>query len=349
MSFKPTDFFIGVIDFFSVLLPGALLVYFFMAQGYAAPLFGNGRIFPEPKTTAEQWIIFLVAVYITGNMVFLVASMLLDGFVYDRYLRNIFFKKNFDLSYKTATHIREQYIGSDAWVSRLRTSGSLCAEDTERIVESKKIYILNTFKWAQHYLALNAPALLSEVRKIEADSKFFRSLVIVFLIISGVLFFHAQWISAVICLALSFLCLYRYGQLRYKCTERAYELIIASDCNKKQDFSTEEKIESDNRFKYISQKNDNAGWNSYASAVMKGTKLTGPLVVIPPSQTWKAVNNPAEETLVCVDGKALVSINTNGKIERVALRRHGMLQIDKNSSFEMTNQQDEPLVLLALK
>ena len=82
---------------------------------------------------------------------------------------------------------------------------------------------------------------------------------------------------------------------------------------------------------------------------MKGTKLTGPLVVIPPSQTWKTVNNPDEETLVCVNGKAIVSVNRNDRLEQIALRRHAVLKIDKNSSFEMTNNQDEPLVLLALK
>jgi hypothetical protein len=349
MSFKPTDFFIGVIDFFSVLLPGALLVYFFMGQGFDSSVFGVGRIFPQPATDAEKWIIFFVAVYITGNVIFLVASMLLDGLVYDRYLRNIFFKKNFDLSYKAATHIREQYIGSDVWVSRLRTAGTLSPEDAEQIVESKKTYILNTFKWAQHFLALNAPALMTEIRKIEADSKFFRSLVIVFLIISCVLLFQQHWLSATVCLVLAFLCLYRYGNLRYKCTERAYELIITTDASKKQELLVQEKIASDNRFRFIDPKNNNETWNSFATSVMKGTKLTGPLVVIPPSQTWKTVNNPADETLVCVNGKAIVSVSRNDRLEQIALRRHGVLKIDKNSSFEMTNQQDEPLVLLALK
>lgn len=205
MNLKPSDFFIGVIDFFSVILPGALGAFFLKGLLYSN-LFGDGKVFPLPETEVQGWIVFLFATYIIGNMIFPIGALLLDRFVYDKFLRKFLFKKENDPSYRAATAIRDQYIPSAA------------REDKREVI--------NTFKWAQHFLAIKFPETLADIRKLEADSKFFRSLVIAFIIIGAVLIGKTEWISGTCFLAVSLLSLYRYGDLRYKSTEKAYELII---------------------------------------------------------------------------------------------------------------------------
>ena len=56
---KPSDFFVGVIDFFAVLLPGASLVYLLQ------PLIVTGMSTPWlPATPTQGWVVFLVLAYI---------------------------------------------------------------------------------------------------------------------------------------------------------------------------------------------------------------------------------------------------------------------------------------------
>ncbi|HEY2911970.1 MAG TPA: hypothetical protein VGK21_01300, partial [Candidatus Angelobacter sp.] len=74
MGFEPQKFFIGVIDFFSVLLPGVVLTFF-----VKAPLW---RLL-EYKPGADELAIFLIVSYLLGHFIFLIGSPL-DDYVYDR-------------------------------------------------------------------------------------------------------------------------------------------------------------------------------------------------------------------------------------------------------------------------
>src|SRR3974390_296202 len=78
MNLEPKKFFIGVVDFFSVMLPGALLTFALMddkglrllAAGYPA------------LTGAAGWLSFLFASYVLGHFIFLVGAALLDDYLY---------------------------------------------------------------------------------------------------------------------------------------------------------------------------------------------------------------------------------------------------------------------------
>ena len=72
MNFDPQKFFIGLMDFFSILLPGALLTYLTMGEWGGALL---GARFTQ-LTGAEAWAAFFVASYLFGHLVFLLGSML---------------------------------------------------------------------------------------------------------------------------------------------------------------------------------------------------------------------------------------------------------------------------------
>src|SRR5262245_15856286 len=143
MNFKPSDLFIGVIDFFSVILPGAMVTYYLKGLVYN-DIFGPGKILPPLQTPVEKWIAFLIATLIVGNIIFLVASFLLDKLVYDKLLRKPFFEKNSDLAFKAASLIREGYTPTDNWLSRLKSIGRISDLEMQEILD-KKSPLINTF------------------------------------------------------------------------------------------------------------------------------------------------------------------------------------------------------------
>jgi hypothetical protein len=72
MNFEPQKFFIGLMDFFSILLPGALLTY--LVMGKVGPVVLGARY--SELAGAEAWAAFLFASYLFGHLVFLLGSWL---------------------------------------------------------------------------------------------------------------------------------------------------------------------------------------------------------------------------------------------------------------------------------
>src|SRR5689334_8499167 len=73
MNFDLQKLFIGLMDFFSILLPGALLTYLLM--GEAGPIvLGPDRYYR--LAGAEGWAVFLFASYLFGHLVFLLGAWL---------------------------------------------------------------------------------------------------------------------------------------------------------------------------------------------------------------------------------------------------------------------------------
>lgn len=81
MNFEPQKFFIGLVDFFSILLPGALLSYAVKDNIGSQVLDHSFKTMGDP----EAWIIFFSS-YLLGHYIFLVGSWL-DEF-YDVARRN---------------------------------------------------------------------------------------------------------------------------------------------------------------------------------------------------------------------------------------------------------------------
>ncbi|SEJ19770.1 hypothetical protein SAMN04244579_03457 [Azotobacter beijerinckii] len=72
MNFDPQKFFIGLMDFFSILLPGALLTWLLM--GEMGPVVLGDRY--AKLAGAEVWAVFLFASYLFGHLVFQLGSWL---------------------------------------------------------------------------------------------------------------------------------------------------------------------------------------------------------------------------------------------------------------------------------
>src|SRR5262249_11053497 len=80
MDAEPSKFFIGVIDLFAVVLPGATLAFAVAVHPIAPNLIpiANG---PTVRGEPAMWALFLVASYILGHFVFLFGSSL-DNWLY---------------------------------------------------------------------------------------------------------------------------------------------------------------------------------------------------------------------------------------------------------------------------
>src|ERR1017187_7171375 len=73
MSFEPEKFFVGLMDFFSILLPGALLT--FLLMDLLVPAIWGTREYPW--LTGEGGVaVFVVASYLLGHVIFLLSSWL---------------------------------------------------------------------------------------------------------------------------------------------------------------------------------------------------------------------------------------------------------------------------------
>lgn len=226
MNFEPQKFFIGVIDLFSVLLPGAVLT--FLLKGPLWRLLGY-------KPGSDEVVIFLIVSYLLGHFIFLIGSAVLDDYIYDpvkaatfaeqvrsvakgealsptwaRFLAKVFVKNNTAPPVRHAVKIKEYYLDP------LDASPSV-----------------NAFQWAKAQLVLDNPEALAAVQRFEADSKFFRSLFVVLCIICPWSAVTHQPHLAIACLPLLVLAFWRYLDERVKATNQAYWYVITLESRRK--------------------------------------------------------------------------------------------------------------------
>lgn len=228
MSFEPEKFFIGLMDFFSILLPGALLTFLLIIVMGPAPV----TELQKTGLPGVEWVAFLVVSYMGGHLAFLFSSVL--DIPYDwlrRYTLNkqiftlahkgkllwlpgraiirVLFKKEQDLAVNRAVKIKEQVLGP------------LHAENS-----------INAFQWCKAWLTTESSESLAVVQRFEADSKFFRCFVIVLMAIVIMLVvlresIMQRWaLAAVIGVVLILLALWRYMEQRLKSTNQAYWSVI---------------------------------------------------------------------------------------------------------------------------
>lgn len=199
---KPADFLIGVLDFFAILLPGSIatwLVTRYLPPGllYSHFTLGPGKTEPD---LATLWTAFLLSSYVLGHLVGMAGSRLDTS--YDRWRQ----RTKPSSSDKT-------YLAADAVRKRL----------TPALTDSA----FTTLKWSKAFLAVKAPGSRTEIDRLEADSKFFRSLVVV----SPACALHFLIREAapgmgIGCLLLAALAYKRYTDRRWAMTELSYATAV---------------------------------------------------------------------------------------------------------------------------
>ena len=226
MAFEPQKFYLGVVDFFGVILPGGILT-FLVKDRLGHYLFGD----PYYQLTGPKgWVAFLGASYLLGHFVFLVGAWVLDDLAYDplrkasygeqisrlavdkrlsllalRWLARIFLGKESDRAVRQAIKIKKHY------------AGGIEAADA-----------INAFQWSKAKLTISHPAAIEQVHRFEADSKFFRSVVVLCILIIAVLFpfnFVRDQI-AFISIPVVVLAFWRYVDQRLKATTQSYWYMI---------------------------------------------------------------------------------------------------------------------------
>ena len=234
MKFEPETFFIGVIDFFSVMLPGAVMTYLLKNEALCEL---NRAGFPEIQGEAAGWAIFLFCSYLVGHFIFLIGSKL-DDWVYQR-IRDA-------NKASESTSARKKPWAFTVWLNkRLFSEAPDLAVDKVRAIKNRylpdevlpnvgKQPVVNAFQWAKAKLAIRSPGALVEVQRLEADSKFFRSFVVVlFVLLVWTSLIAVQgrisWWIVFICLVFLVLSLWRYIERRFKATQQAYWYVLTME------------------------------------------------------------------------------------------------------------------------
>jgi hypothetical protein len=193
---KPSEFHIGVMEFFSILLPGSLLIAAIIVRWHPQELPQFRPLFAAP---GASWVAFALSAYTAGHFLFLAASRL-DGTLYRPY-RALLWSKD-DSCYAMATKAREARFAE-------------CTGANEP---------MNTFAGTKAMLRLKAPAACTDVERFEADSKFFRSLVVA-IPLSAALVLPA-WVCLALAAPAAILAVVAYADRRRKSTEWAYRYVL---------------------------------------------------------------------------------------------------------------------------
>ena len=193
---KPSEFYVGVLDFFAILLPGAVATAI-LASKFSDLVFG--RLIAAPTSETGKWVAFLICSYFVGHIIFLLGSYI-------------------DRLYNFVRERLNPYDNESAFQCALLIRDSLVGENERNA--------LNPFQWSRAVLVSTSPAAAEDVHRLEADSKFFRSLLVVCALAAIVFFYHGQRTEGAVALALVVPCFARYYERRLKSTTQAYIHLI---------------------------------------------------------------------------------------------------------------------------
>ena len=190
---KPGDFFVGIIDLFAIFLPGGMLT-FVTYHEYKSFFLDIASL-----EGGQYWLAFFFCSYFLGHIVFMVGSKLDILYSFHRVKCNPYTNES---AFQNASNIKHKFI-----------SGS-------------SVGSFNTYQWSTSILTTFYPEAMVEVNRLVADSKFFRSFVVILPFISFAFFYNSHYLQAGIFLALIIPCYLRYYERRLKSTTRAYQYII---------------------------------------------------------------------------------------------------------------------------
>jgi len=204
MNYKPADFFIGVMEFFAILMPGAMLAFLLIDCGTL--LFGNSL--PSLPGTAGKWIAFLVASYVLGHLLHHLGGIL-DKWIYDRLYVKQWKRRNGEERLLTRTReLMQEALGNDANMT-------------------------SAFSWAGSFVRVHSDAAASELERGGADSKFFRSLSLVAIVAVVLLVSRCSFLAAGGAFVLFAFSLWRFCDRRWKASQLTYEYFILLTMDKR--------------------------------------------------------------------------------------------------------------------
>jgi hypothetical protein len=165
------------------------------------------------KALSAKGAAFLVCSYFIGHLIFLFGSLIDDiheplrKYLYDRREKSSF-----------------PYAKGASSILKLEPN-----EQSFKIIKSIRLRYAtgaehkaaNPFQWAKAVLLCIAPDALEEVHRLEADSKFFRSMIVVCLLAAVIFLCDCDIAGNTAALLLSVLCFVRYFERRVKAVTQA--------------------------------------------------------------------------------------------------------------------------------
>ena len=227
MTLEPQKFFIGLVDFFSILMPGAMLAYVVKDWG-ASKFLGVDGGFSLDR--AEPYIVFFFASYLLGHFVFLLSAAL-DEWVYDpvraltdwgQISKRLAKGDNLSAAWQRRMAASHLLFGANA-DNAVMQAQRIKARALHRLEAEKAV---NAFQWCKARLTDDLPQGLLAVQRFEADAKFFRSLFIVLGLLAAYYASQGKWHAEALCLAGMLPALWRYIDQRFKSTQQAYWFAI---------------------------------------------------------------------------------------------------------------------------
>ncbi|GAB3222711.1 hypothetical protein J0A67_11220 [Algoriphagus aestuariicola] len=194
---------VGLLDLLSILLPGGFLAGLAWQSGWLEE-------WSMLQELSESWLsaaAFAASSYVLGHFIHMVASYL-DGLLFEK-------------------------IKKRRWPDETLVNIVIKIKDEEIGKIDRKYF--NAFKWSLAHLMQHQPAMYQAVEKHIAESKFFRSFVIVLLFAGAWAFFQNSWLEGSLCLLFAFLSLIRYASQRQKSIDSAYQYVIASMGKKREE------------------------------------------------------------------------------------------------------------------
>jgi len=163
---KAGDLYLGVVDLFAVLLPGLLLT----GVAWKVLTLNRAKEVLEAFSGPEfipKWLIFLIVAYVAGHFLFAMGAWMMDP-LYDR-----FYKRWFEFERKK--ELPSMRRRADCMIHEI-LGEALHAEGDNRLT------------WSEAFLTASAPAAKTMLDRLEADSKFFRSLAVVTILSTAIVF-----------------------------------------------------------------------------------------------------------------------------------------------------------------
>lgn len=242
MDFEPQKFFVGLMDFFSILLPGALLTFLLKHEAIKTEYVAD-RI--SQLGEAKGWVAFLVISYVLGHVAFLLGSWLDE--LYD-WLR----RRTLNAQIKQLVRRKKLMLWWVRWLvwlvfrgesnQAVQQAGQIKAKYLSPLQAKKTV---NNFQWSKALLTIESPTSLAVIQRFEADSKFFRCFVIVLLVMLG---FSWHWDSGKLAIGgaiLLPLAMWRYMEQRFKATNQAYWSVITLTAQKDKNMTIDKKPPKD--------------------------------------------------------------------------------------------------------
>lgn len=248
MEFKPNEFFLGLVDFIAILLPGALLTGILLAvdnfhAGWYSPGATDTPLFQlarDTQTVTVFWVGFVFTSFSLGYFLSSIASGLdvlfnrirEELFPYERQLFKRFVKQENKIEIGDNYEDPKIKIESGKEIMVLNHAGQLIKnekttfnffckmflnnsirrffyflfqlESMLRIDSSLAVVlsikknalgdanaVINAYKWSLMTLEAHYPVAAEQANRTMAASKFFRSLVVVFIVLDLLIFFEA--------------------------------------------------------------------------------------------------------------------------------------------------------------